>query len=107
MKTVQIDRKSYNVLQTDNNDILLYTPIKYPGQVMSSYLFNYGDMVGDLTVVSGLQKPSSEVEKELNYTRIVSGAGVFANVTGIIARQPYVDADGVTFNQFAAYFDNL
>jgi len=92
----------YNVLQNDNTDVP-DARIKYPGQVMTSYLFNYGEMVGDITVVSGLQKPLKEVQQELVFDRIISGSGVFVNVTGFIARQPYGDG----FQQFAAYFDNV
>ena len=96
----------YNILQNDNSD-RVDAVIKNNGQVMVSYLFNYKEMAGDLTLVFGLRKTLKEAEKESTYIRIVSGTGVFATVTGFIAREPYVDADGVTYQKFSAYFDNL
>lgn len=96
----------YNVLQNDNSD-RADAIIKNNGQVMVSYLFNYKEMAGDLTLVFGLRKTLKEAEKESSYLRIVSGTGVFATVTGFVAREPYVGADGVTYQKFAAYFDSL
>lgn len=92
-----------NVLQNDNSS-QVSVAVKYPGQVMTSYLFDYEDMVGGLTIVSGLQKSLQERENELLFDRIISGSGVFFNVTGFIASQPYGD-DG--YVQYAAYFDKV
>ena len=95
---------AYNVLQKDSSD--RPNPIvSFPGQYMASFLFNYGDMVGNLTVVDGLQKPFEEIQQKINYMTIVSGSGVFRKVKGEIVSQPYVDAEGNQFLQFAAYFD--
>lgn len=62
-------------------------------------------MVGSLVVLSGILEQLKDIDQKFNYTRIVSGSGVFANVTGIIASKPYVDAEGNKFQQYAAYFD--
>ena len=93
----------YNMVQNDNSDT--GHAIQYPGILTSSYLFNYGPMVGNLTVVTGVQQTLQQIQQSFEYQTIVSGSGVFAGVTGFIARQPYVDANGVEFQQFAAYFN--
>ena len=93
----------YNVVQNDNSDT--DRAIQFPGIKTVAYLFNYGDMNGNLLTENGIQQTLQQSQEKFEYKRIVSGSGVFAAVTGIIARQPYIDPNGVKFQQYAAYFD--